>query len=298
MRILLIVNPMAGGRSRRATADAVAAAFAAGGWEVTMRLTAGPESARQFAREGAAGGFDAVFACGGDGTLSEIVTGLLDTGVPAGIIPTGTGNDFARTIGLPLEPLAAVESHLGGSARSVDLLEVDGGTCWAINVMGAGFDARVAHRVNVRTRFTGGFITYLACVGAELVVNRPTTLELTVDGEKTWSGPALLAAVANARSYGGGMLIAPHAEIDDGLVDAVLVEHMTTVEFAVNFPKVMRGTHLSHPAVHAWRGSEVVLETPEPAPVLVDGDLKAETPLTVRVAPGRARLWLPEPTNE
>jgi len=292
MHILLLTNPVAGHRSRRATPEALAAAFIAGGWQVTSRATTGPGSARTLARNAAEEGFDAVFAGAGDGTLSDVVQGLLGTGVPAGIVPMGTGNDFARTIGLSLDPMGAIAEHLAGAPAPVDLLEVDDGREWAINVMGVGFDANVARRVNVRSRVTGGLLAYLSCVCAELVSYRPVGVELTIDGAG-WSGDALLVAIANARSYGAGMMIAPHAEVDDGLLDLVVVEHMSRSNFLVNFPRVMRGTHLSHPAVHTWRGREVRVETDEPSPVLIDGDLKGETPVQVRIAPGRAILWMP-----
>ncbi len=292
MRILLISNPCAGHRSRRDISGAVADAFRAGGWEVTVRQTPGPNSAGTLARAGADEGYDAVFACGGDGTLSEVVTGLLDTGVPAGVIPAGTGNDFARTLGLPLDPVSAAERYLLGTAGVFDLLCVDGGSQWAINVMGVGFDAGVARRVNRRSRLTGGLAAYLMCVAAELASNRPLEVGIAIDGER-WEGRALLVAIANARSYGAGMMIAPHARIDDGLLDVVLVEHMTRASFVRHFPRVMRGTHLSLPCVRTWRGTEVSIETDEPSPVLIDGDLKSETPLTVQIAAGRARLWMP-----
>jgi len=193
---------------------------------------------------------------------------------------------------VPLDPLAAVEHYLNGGAASVDLLEIEGGRGWGINVAGVGFDARVAHRVNARRRISRGLATYLACVGAELVRHRPLAATIRIDDD-TWRGPALLVAVANARSYGAGMLIAPHAEVDDGLLDVVLVEQMSRAEFLVNFPKVMRGTHLSHPKVRTWRGEEVVIETEEPSPWLIDGDVRGETPVEVRIAPGRARVWMP-----
>lgn len=302
MHIGLVVNPVAGRRKWRRAAAGVTDVFEEAGWDVTAVRTLGPGNASERARECAEQGCDAVFAFGGDGTLSEVLSGLLDTAIPAGIIPAGTGNDFARTIGLPPDPVDAASCLVAGQPRDVDLLEVDEGRCWAVNVIGVGFDACVARRVNRRTRVIGGLPAYLACVGMELLWNRPTELRMCVDGE-TWEGLALLLAVANARSYGAGMLIAPHAEVDDGLLDVVLVEHMSRACFVTAFPRVMRGTHLSHPAVRCWRGREVTVETGDASPVLVDGDLKGDTPLSVRVAAGRGRLWLPysgasEPTQE
>jgi len=276
------------------TADLAEEKLRAAGWEVTRRLTEGPGDAERLARQAAREGFDIVLACGGDGTLSQVLAGLLDTGIPAGMVPAGTGNDFARTIRLSRTPADAARQLLRGHATDIDLLNVNDGQLWSVNVLGLGFDAAVAERMNRRVRLAGGLLAYLIAVTQELMTYRPTDVRLTVDGEQ-WEGRALLLAVANARSYGAGMKIAPLAEIDDGLLDVVLVEHMGRVEFLRSFPRVLRGTHTDHPAVHVWQGEEVMIETGEPSPVLVDGDVRCETPLRVRVSHGRARFWMPGP---
>ena len=292
MRIALIVNPMAGRRRGLRAAEAAEGVLTAGGWHVTRRLTNARGQARDLARQAAADGFEAVFACGGDGTLSEVVQGLIGTGVVAGQIPTGTGNDFARTIGLSHSPAIAAQQALLGHSAEIDLLEVNEGAAWSLNVMGVGFDAQVAERINRRRRVAGGVPAYLAAVAQELVRCRPTEVRLRV-GKATWEGRALLVAIANATCYGAGMKIAPEADITDGLLDVVLVEHLGRLAFVRAFPRVFRGTHLSHRAVHTWRASECVVETPEPAPVLVDGDVRLRTPLRVRVAHRKAKLWMP-----
>lgn len=292
MHVLLVANPRSGRRSGLRAARLAAAQMTEGGWEVTLRTTTCAGDAARLAREAAAEGFDAVFACGGDGTLSQVVTGLLDTGLPAGLIPAGTGNDFARTVGLSRTPVAAVRQALHGAARAVDLLEVNGGAAWGVNVLGVGFDAAVAARLNRRVRVTGGAFAYVTAVLQELAVHRATEVELTVGGE-SWAGRALLVAVANAQSYGGGMRIAPGASVNDGLLNVVLVQEIGRLSFVRAFPRVFRGTHLSHPAVRVWQGREVTVRTPQPRPGLIDGDLAGETPLAVRVAPHRALLWLP-----
>jgi len=293
MRVTLIVNPAAGCSRGVAAAAMAAEEFARAGWEVSQALTQGPGDAIELARAAAEAGCDAVLACGGDGTLSQVLAGLLDSGIPAGIIPAGTGNDFARTIGLSRHPRHAARQLLRGKVASIDLLQVNDGALWSVNVMGLGFDAQVTLRMNGRTGSGAGLATYLIAVARELITYRPTRLRVTVDGE-TWQGPAVLLAVANARSYGAGMKIAPMAEVDDGRLDVVLVEHIGRLELLYNFPRVFRGTHTSHPAVHIWRGTQVAIETLDgPAPVLVDGDVQCRTPLTVRVSPGRARLLMP-----
>ncbi|NPV47806.1 MAG: diacylglycerol kinase family lipid kinase [Armatimonadetes bacterium] len=292
MRTLVIANPRSGRSRGLGAAEKAARAMASGGWDVTVRATGSPGDGVRLAQEAARQGFDAVFACGGDGTLSQVVTGLLDTGIPAGLIPAGTGNDFARTVGLSRDPVEAARQALGGHARAVDLLEANGGVAWSLNVMGVGFDAAVAARMNRRLRLTGGAFAYVTAVVQELTFHRATEVVLAVDGE-IWRGQALLVAIANAQSYGGGMRIAPLASVDDSLLDVVLVEAFGRLEFARSFPRVFRGAHLTHPAVRTWQGREVTLTTPQPCPVLVDGDLMGETPLMVRVSPRRALLWLP-----
>jgi len=292
MRILLIVNPRAGRNSGLAAAGRAEERFRHAGWEVTSRLTEGPGDAERLAREALGEGWDAVFGCGGDGTLSQVLAGLVDGGVPGGIVPAGTGNDFCRHIGLSCDAAAAARQLVGGRATEIDLLEIDGGRGWAVNVIGVGFDARVAARVNRRVRLAGGLAAYLTALLQELVRHRPTEIRLRVDDE-AWQGPALLLAVTNAESYGAGMKIAPGAEIDDGLLDVVLVRHMGRLDVLRTFPKVLRGTHTTHPAVTTWQATQVSIETPEPSPLLVDGDLQGQTPVTVRIALGRARFWMP-----
>lgn len=293
MRTVLIVNPCAGCRSGLPASAAAEGVFREAGWEVSRRLTERSGDGERLAREALAESPDLVFACGGDGTLSQVLTGLLDSGVPTGIIPAGTGNDFGRALGIACNPAAAARQALVGRARPMDLLEINGGECWAFNVTGTGFDAAVAERINRRRRLTGGLTAYLSAVLQELAVYRATEVRLQVDGEE-WEGRALLVAVANAQAYGAGMRIAPRAQIDDGQLDVVLVKDLSRARFVWSLPRVFRGTHLSHPAVWTWRAREVTVETARPAPVLVDGDVRVRTPLRVRVLPGRGLLWTPE----
>ncbi len=292
MRIALIANPVSGRRRAVGAANQARERFSAAGWEAPLQLTQGAGDATRLAREAAAAGCDAVFACGGDGSLSEVMRGLLDTGVPAGVVPAGTGNDLARAIGLSRDARQAADQLIAGGPAAIDLMEVNAGALWALNVIGIGFDARVCARINRRHRILGGLSAYLIAVAQELVWYRPTEVELCVDGEQ-WQGRVLLLAIANATSYGAGMRISPTSQIDDGLLDVVVVEHISRIEFLRSFPRVLAGTHLTHPAVRAWRGEAITVRTPQPCPFLADGDLHGETPLTVRVAPGRGRLWLP-----
>lgn len=289
MRVTMVVNPRAGRGHSRRVAGQVAGTLRAAGWEVEIVTTEAPDHAEALARE-AASHTDLVVACGGDGTLSEVLNGLFGTDVPAALLPVGTGNDFARSLGLPRDPDEVAFGILGGAESRVDLLQVAETGRVAINVMGVGFDATVAARMNRHTR-GGGLGAYLLAVLIELRRYRMTELSLQVDGEQ-WEGRALLVAVANAESYGAGMRIAPSASVTDGLLDVVLVKPMSRLRFLWTLPKVFTGRHVNHPAVRYWQAREVTLRTSEPVPVLIDGDLRNETPVTVRVLPRAGRLWL------
>jgi len=196
-------------------------------------------------------------------------------------------------VGLSRDPLEAAQQLLHGAPQPVDLLAVGESGHVAINVLGVGFDAAVARRMNAQTRSTGGVLAYLSAVMLELVHLQPTPVRLRVD-EQDWAGEALLVAVANAQSYGAGMRIAPAASVSDGLLDVVIVRHMPRLRFLRCLPRVFRGTHTALAEVEVWQGRKVRLETDTPQPVLVDGDLHGETPLSVKVLPEAIRMWLPK----
>jgi diacylglycerol kinase (ATP) len=291
MQCALIVNPVAGhGRAER-NARLARAAWESAGWNVTTAQTQREGHATELAREVAASGPDLVVACGGDGTVTEALAGLWGTGIPLGLLPAGTGNDLARMVGLPLDAETAARELLTGAPTRVDCLRVNQQQL-CLNVTGLGFDAGVCERINRRRRWLGGTPAYLVAVAQGLVDFRPTRVRVSSDGG-AWEGAALLVAIANARSYGGGMRIAPEALLDDGLADVVIVAYTGRIEFLKAFRRVFNGTVLSHRLVTWWRARGVRVETEGPSPVLVDGDLKATTPLDVRVEPGAALMWLP-----
>ena len=213
------------------------------------------------------------------------------------MIPAGTGNDFARTIGLSSRPAEAAGQLISGGAQGVDVVEINEGEHWSVNVLGAGLDARVAERTNRRTRLIRGPLPYLIALGRELIEYTTTHVRVRVDQEE-WEGEALLVAIANACSYGGGMRIAPQACIDDGELDVVVVEPPGRAAFIRKLPSVFRGTHVDLPWVRTWRGTTAELETDSPCPVMVDGDLALQAPVRARVRSEMLRLWMPGARDE
>ncbi|HEX8550124.1 MAG TPA: diacylglycerol kinase family protein [Abditibacteriaceae bacterium] len=227
-----------------------------------------------------------VAAAGGDGTLGEVLNGVMraQTDTTIAILPVGTGNDFARTLGI-LDLGLALETLKSGEARRIDVgvaRSAQGERFW-LNIAGAGFDAVVAHRIN-SGKFLRGTPAYIAAVLATLRTFRAARLELLCD-DKTERFGALMCAVANAQSYGGGMRIAPDAKLDDGLFDVCTIADASSLEFVRAFPSVFRGEHLSHPKV-ALRRAHTVKIASEPAwPVLLDGELWGETPVEFNLRP-------------
>lgn len=289
MRVTMIVNPRAGRRKACAAASVAAALLREAGWAVEVLHTEAAGQAEALARQAAASGAELVVACGGDGTVSEVLNGLQGKSVSFGLIPCGSGNDFARMLGLPRDPTQAAQRLLQGSVRPVDVLSLQNGRL-ALNIIGVGFDAAVARKMNRYTRGGGGLTSYLLAVLMELAAYKLTSLRLQVDAE-VWEGKALLVAVANAQSYGAGMKVAPKASVEDGLLDVVLVEPLGRLQFLRALPKLFSGKHLDMPQVHYWQGREAKIETAQLQPVLVDGDLRGETPLAVRILPAAGLFW-------
>lgn len=270
-----IVNPAAG-RRRRSLEDLT--------FEGGVLKTEYPGHATELARE-AALRHSLVIAAGGDGTVGEVATGLIGTDATLGILPLGTGNDFARMVGSTGEILRT------GVDASCDAIRWSCGarTGFSLNIAGCGFDAVVADRINRGFRQLSGTTAYVVGVLDTLRTYRPAPIRLTVDGQSLET-TVTLCAIANARYYGGGMKIAPDAQIDDGLLDVVLVEGVGRAEFLRAFPRVFKGTHLSHPKVRFLRGRRVRLETEPSLPVMSDGELIGTSPAEFEIVPSALRV--------
>jgi diacylglycerol kinase (ATP) len=203
------------------------------------------------------------------------------------VVAAGSGNDNARELGLPVRaPLAAAALVTGGRTRAVDLgrcVTTAGLTRWWIGVLGGGFDSVVNERA-ARMRWPRGPMRYNIAVARELPVFRPIPYVVTVDGERT-ATDAMLVAVANGPAFGGGMRVAPHASYDDGFLDIVILHRVSRAEFLRVFPRVFRGTHVTHPQVQILRGRHVRLEAPGIV-TQADGERFEPLPLDLEVVPG------------
>ncbi|MFE2144248.1 diacylglycerol kinase [Streptomyces sp. NPDC059456] len=300
--ITLFVNPTAGrGRGAHA-AQPAASALRAAGFSVRTVLGADAGDALARLRTAVREGTGAVIAVGGDGMVSLALQALAGTLVPLGVVAVGTGNDFARAVGLPVREPAragrlAAEALKEGRFREIDLGRVTapgaadggaGGGAWYGTVLCSGFDSRVNDRGN-RMRLPAGRFKYDLAMLAELASFRPFPYRITLDDGPVIETEATLVAVGNGSSYGGGMRICAGAVPDDGLFDVVVVGDCSRATLLKVFPRVYKGTHLSHPAVTVHRASKVTLEAAG-ITAYADGEPLGPLPVTAACVPGALRL--------
>lgn len=231
-------------------------------------------------------GVDLVIAAGGDGTISQVGGQLVSTPATLGILPCGTGNDLARTLGVGPEIDLALSRLESGVEAVIDVGEWCSDTAegFFLNVAGSGFDAAVADKINSGIRRLRGTPAYVAAVLSTLRSFRPEPVLIEVDDDK-FEATNMLTAIANARCYGGGMKIAPRASVADGLLDIVLVKKVSKVAFLRAFPRVFKGEHLSHPAVTYRQAQKITLTSAGIRPFLIDGELIAARQVTLGIRP-------------
>jgi YegS/Rv2252/BmrU family lipid kinase len=289
VRFALIVNPEAGGgRAGRALAE-VRQELTRLGLEHRAELTRGLDHARELAMAARAAGEVAV-AFGGDGLVGAIAGALKYSDGVLGVLPGGRGNDLARTLGISLAPRAACGVLAGGVVRSLDLCEVDSKTY--IGIASCGFDSD-ANRIANRTRLVRGNLVYSYGAVRALITWRAATFTVVLDDNVRRTVTGYSVAAANSKSYGGGMLLAPGASLQDGLVDVVIISQIPKLRFLRLLPTVFSGAHVQQDTVEVLRGAVVQISASRPFTMYADGDPIAELPVTVRALPGAVRAIVP-----
>jgi diacylglycerol kinase (ATP) len=289
--ITLFVNPTAGRGRGASAAQPAAAALRDAGFAVRTVVGTDAPDALARARAVVAGGTGALIAVGGDGMVSLALQAVAGTDTPLGVVAVGTGNDFARAVGLPVRDPAASGRLLAdvlksGRRRAVDLGRV--GERWFGSVMASGFDSRVNDRGN-RMRWPTGRFRYDVAMLAELAALRPIRYRISLDGAGAVETEATLVAVGNGSSYGGGMKMCAGAVLDDGLFDVTVVGPCSRTTLLRVFPRVYRGTHLEHPVVTVHRVRSITLEA-EGITGYADGEPLGPLPLTATCVPGAVQV--------
>ena len=287
--IALLTNPTAGKGKGEKVRDRAVARLRDAGLGVRSLQGRDASEALDLARQCVADGVDALVVCGGDGMVHLAVQALAGTGTPLGIVPAGTGNDVARYFDLPRkDPDAAVDRVVAWHTRRIDLAR--SGSQYFVTVLAAGFDAVVNERAR-RMRWPRGQMRYNLAVLRELPVFRPIPYVIELDGRRLETR-AMLVAVANTTSFGGGMKVCPGADVADGLLDVMVVHALSIPSFLRVFPKVYSGAHTTHPAVEIHRARRVRLEA-SGIHSQADGETFADLPIDAEVVPGALRVVAP-----
>jgi YegS/Rv2252/BmrU family lipid kinase len=288
--ISVIVNPAAGGGRAGRLLEAVRRALSAHQIAHHVEPTGSLEHAAQLARAAAAAGEVAV-AFGGDGLIGAVAQALIGSDGLIGVLPGGRGNDLARVLGIPVDPAAACQVLATGKVRTIDLGQAAGRAF--VGIASCGFDSD-ANRIANQARLIRGNLVYTYGALRALARWRPATFTVTLDGEHTRTMVGYTIAAANSKAYGGGMYAAPHAELDDGLLDVVTCADMPKRRLLTSvLPKIFKGTHVNEPEVTEQRAAEVTIAADRPFTLYADGDPVAELPITVRVIPRAVRVLVP-----
>jgi YegS/Rv2252/BmrU family lipid kinase len=284
----LIVNPASGGGNAGAQLPLYTAELERLGVQHTVTVTRSIEHARELGKQAAAEGHIAV-AVGGDGLVSAVAAGLVETSGTLGILPGGRGNDFARVLGVPRETVGACQTLAAGNTTKVDLGSVSGRTF--VGIATCGFDSD-ANRIANEAKHVPHKLVYAYGGIRALIPWKPATFQLKLDGvERELYGYNV--AVANSAAYGSGMYIAPDARTDDGLFDVVMIADAPKLAYLRHLPDVFKGTHVSLPMIEIVRAREVEISASRPFALYADGDPLADLPVTISILPGAINVIVP-----
>ena len=298
---ILIANPISGKGKAKSVAEQALVALTESGRQGQLVFTSASGDAKRLAHEAVSDGIHFVIACGGDGTLHEVVNGIATVpDVVLGVLPCGRGNDFAAAIGVPLKPEAAIENLLAGTAIYMDL-----GRCYQTQVgrvcnpeaarkgtahyfttiATCGYDAEVSRRAAKGTPLFAGTASYAYAAIETLFYYEPPSVHLK--GEfGTYEGLLLLAATGITNRYGGGFKIVPDARIDDGLFDVCIIRPVSELTVLRLMVTLFWGGHVSHPAVSIHQTRTLTIETETPLLLYADGEPMCETPVTIEIIKG------------
>ncbi len=295
----VIVNPAAGAGKTARLWPQIMDLFRVQGLKFEHDITEAPGHAIELAREAACNGYNMVVSVGGDGTINEIVNGIYASGnikdALLGIVSTGTGSDYIRTIGIPKHFNDACRCFMEPKHLTVDLgmveYENEGQKVERlfVNFAGMGFDAEIVRRTTQQYKAMGGLLSYLVSTIATILTYHNKDITLIVDGEVT-DKRVCTVVMNNGRYGGGGMFTAPHASIDDGYFDVMIIGDISKPDLLRSLPRVYRGTHLTHPKVTMKKAREIEIRSTQPMHIQADGELLGQVPARFRILPSVLKI--------
>ena len=290
MSICFIVNPTAGKGKGKIVAGNIHSYMKKQKIPYEIRFTTRRKEAEQLAQCAVKQGFDKIVSVGGDGTIYEVLNGIMGMNVLLGVIPAGTGNDFVRTVGIGQDIEEALHTVVYGKERSIDCGKVNGR--YYINVAGIGFDTEVLEEVESIKKYLSGKLAYLSGVFRTLFQYKFKKIQIVIDGQ-VYNKEILLVAFANGKFYGGGMKISPGSDIQDGYIDVCIIHKMPKWKILRLFPTIFSGEHIKVKEVTMYRGKEIRINSALPLAINLDGDLVGYTPFTLEVIPNAIKILVP-----
>jgi len=294
---VFLVNPASANGSTGRRWPVLARRAAELGLRGDALLSERPGHLTELAAQAVEAGATQLAVVGGDGTVHEVVNGVLGAGggeVELAVLPRGTGRDFARSLGLPKGFDEAVRVALEGRVRTIDAgrATFHHGEAWFANFAGAGISGAIARDANASSKALGGRASFMVSTVRVFAGWKSARVEARVDAESR-SGRMFEIVAMNGPYAGGGMRLAPDAALDDGLLDCVLFGDVTKLDFLTTFPKIYSGRHLAHPKIELVRGSSVSVESDPPLPVVLDGEQPGTTPARFEIVPRALRVRVP-----
>ncbi len=290
MSICFVVNPIAGKGKGKLIAKSIDYHMKEMCIPYDIRFTSKRKEAESISKCAAQEGFEKIVSVGGDGTIYEVINGLIGQKIVLGVIPAGTGNDFARSIGIERDLKKALDTIVYGEEKYIDCGLANGR--YFINVAGVGFDTEILREVEKIKKHLSGKWAYLAGVFKTLFHYKHKKIEIDIDG-KTYNKEILLMALANGKFYGGGMKISPDSDLEDGYIDICIIHKISKLRVLRLFPTIFAGKHINVREVTLYRAKKIKLNSATPLEVNLDGDVVGVTPLSIEVVPKAIKILIP-----
>lgn len=290
MRVLFIVNPSAGKGKSRLIIPNIESICKESEIDYDIKYTTRPYEATKIAESGVENGYERIIAVGGDGTLNEVVNGIAESKVALGVIPAGSGNDFIKSINSSKNIDGIIRDSILGEVRQIDLAKCN--DRYFINVGSIGFDAEVAAKAKTTKKLLTGLLAYLTAAISTLFTFEGMNVKVEIDG-KLIEKKVLLVAVANAKYYGGGVLPAPKADIEDGFLDICFVEHVPKLRILYLLPKYIKGQHEDIKEVSFFKSKNVKFKSSNRISINVDGEIFEDNQVEFKIIPKSINVIFP-----